>query len=393
MNQREIVSAVNTNPMVFEELATSLATLASYARGDMETPFQDMEHLYVRALQEPPGYAEITALTGNSLNATDRQRGRAAWLLMNVEGLDVYGVHSRVWHRVAGKYSAPVLRQMSHALGLDTELTDEQIQDLGEEFAVIDVVGVKDGAIWLIQVVTNDEVIDSAIDRTGSNAGKLFRSEVYKNPVLEEKQFSSLDAAYRQMRSAFPKTDVATLVLVLHSTGPDFELYQVDLPIKRPKQIILKEGKIRKNSIDYADKLDANRDSLFTLPHVLDNRLFRGVPPCRGGRTLGMLGSAATRQMGADDLLIWRQQEFIKMLREDFDYEVERDKVRHDLDDRLVAQGFFRKWGSGYYVSMKGIARYQYCLAKFTNQGSDEFDLDWCISQRDRILKRFGCLN
>ena len=115
--------------MVFEELATSLATLASYARGDMETPFQDMEHLYERALQEPPGYSEITSLTGHSLKTIDRQHGRAAWLLMNVEGLNVCGVHSRVWHRIGDKYSAPILDQMSGTLGVDSHLTDEQMTD------------------------------------------------------------------------------------------------------------------------------------------------------------------------------------------------------------------------------------------------------------------------
>lgn len=393
MSQHGVTSAVNTNPMLFEERVTSLATLASYARGDMETPFQEMEHLYERALQEPPGYSEITSLTGHSLQTIDRQRGRAAWLLMNVEGLDVYGVHSRVWHRIGDKYSAPILDQMSRTLGVESQLTHEQIQIHGEELALIDVLGVKDDAIWLVQVVTSDDVVDSALDRVGSNSGELSRSAVYRNPVVEGKQLASLNAAHRQMRLGFPKTDIATLVLVLHSSSPDFELYQVDLPCKAPEQIALKEGKIRKNSIDYADKLDANRDSLFTLPHLLQNPLFRGVPPCRGGRTLGMLASAVTRQLNAARLLTWERREFIQMLRDDFDYEVEKDKVRHDLDDRLVAQGFLRKWGAGYFVSVKGVARYQYCLAKFTDQGSAQFDLDWCISQRDRILERFGCLN
>jgi hypothetical protein len=132
---------------------------------------------------------------------------------------------------------------------------------------------------------------------------------------------------------------------------------------------------------------------MFTLPHLLDNQLFRGVPPCRGGRTLSMLASAVTRQLESDELLQWERSGFIKMLREDFDFEVEKDKVRHDLDDRLVAQGFFRKWGSYYFVSMKGITRYQYCLAKFTTLGSAVFELDKVIAQRDRIVKAYGCLH
>lgn len=384
---------VNTNPMIFEELATSLATLASYARGDMDEPFSDMAHLYERALREPPGYSEITSLTGHSLQAIDRQRGRAAWLLLNIEGLNVYGVHSRVWHRVGNKFSAPILDQMSRALGVGSQLTSDEIQNLGVELALIDVIGVKDDAIWLVQVVTSDEVSDSAINRVGAGTGKLCRGAVYKDVEFGGKELLSLSAAQRQMLMAFPDIDIATLVLVLHSKGPDFELYQVDLPPDTPEQIVLEEERIRKNSIDFADKLDANHDALFTLPHLLDNPLFRGVPPCRGGRTLGTLASAVTRQLESHRLKIWERRHFIQMLRDDFDYEVEKDKVRHDLDDRLVAQGFFRKWGAGYYVSMKGIARYQYCLAKFTTQGSPQFDLDQCIGQRDRILERFGCVN
>lgn len=393
MSKQLIPLAVNTNPMVFEELATSLATLASYAREDMDTPFHDMEHLYTRALQEPPSYSEITSLTGQSLQTIDRQRGRAAWLMMNIEDLNVFGVHTRVWHHVGDKFSAPLLDQISRVLGIESQLDNEQMQEMGVNLALIDVVGVKDDAIWLIQVVTSDDLVDSALGRMGKSSGKLFRSTIYRAPVIEDKQLTSLAAAHKQMRAAFPETDIATMVLVLQATGSDFELYQVDLPGDVPKQIVLKESNIRKNSIDYCDKLETNRDALFTLPHLLDNSLFRGVPPCRGGRTLGMLASAATRQLDAAPLLLWPRQQFIEMMRSDFDYEIEKDKVRHDLDDRLVAQGFFRKWGPDYYVSMKGIARYQYCLAKFTDQGGKHFDLNWCVNQRDRILERFGCIN
>lgn len=393
MASRDAVSGINTNPMVFEELASSLATLASYARGDMETPFHDLEHLYKRALQEPPNYNEITALTGQGQQSSDQQQARAAWLLMNIEGLDVLSVHTRIWHKVAGKYSAPILGQVSRVVGAEPELSEEGIRDLGVERCMFDVLAVKEDAIWIVQVLTSDRVVDSALDRVTKNSGKLFRSNVYENPVLDGMQLQSLAAGYRQMSLAFPKTEVATLVLVLHPTLPDFELYQVELPSRIPNSITLKEGQIRKNSIDYADKLDADRDALYALPKLLDSPLFVGLPPCRGGRSLLMLAAAARRQLEADSLLTWGQQDFIRMLKDDANYDIERDKLRHDLDDRLVAQGFFRKWGADYYVSMRGIARYQYCLAKFTNQGQEEFDLDWCIVQRDRILKRFGCLN
>jgi len=121
MPKRGIQSAVNTNPMVFEELATSLATLATYARGDIDTPFHDLEHLYERALQEPPSYTEITSLTGQGLQSSDQQQSRAAWLMMNIEGLDVFSVHTHVWHKVGGKYSAPILNQISRVFGVSPD--------------------------------------------------------------------------------------------------------------------------------------------------------------------------------------------------------------------------------------------------------------------------------
>jgi len=392
MSENGIQTEVNTNPMVFEELATSLATLAAYARDEMGMPFRDMEFLYDRALQGPPSYAEITSLTGHSLAGRDRQTGRAAWLMMNTERLDIYAVHSRIWHKVAGKFSAPILKQLSHILGVESKLSEERVQSLGTELDMIDVLGVKDGAIWLVQVVKCDKVVDSALKRT-HGSGKLFRSVVYKDPVVKKKQLQALKNSRQQMSLAFPDVDVATLVIVQHSTGPDFEVYQVDVTKRLGEKLTLKPGMIRKNSIDFADKLTDNPEALLTMPQLLNNNLFRGVPPCRGGRTLGLLASAATRQIGSDDLNMFKRGEFIRMMLEDYDFEIENDKVRHDLDDRLVAQGFFRKWGPHYFVSMKGIARYQYCLAKFTTKGSKQFDLDLCVSQRDRILSRFGCLN
>lgn len=387
----EVMLTVNTNPMAFEELATSLATLASYARGDLNKPVEDLDHLYERALQEPPGYAEITGITGHSLHTIDRQRGRAAWLLMNTEDLQVYGVHCRVWHRVGDNYYAPLLSQISRALQKDSQLSHEDIQREGVDLALIDVVGIKDDTIWLVQVLSSDRIGDSALDRVGRNNDRLFRSTVYDSPVLEGKPLESLRIAEKQMSTAFPDVEVFTMVLVLHPSGPDFELYQAD-PGSRRTRLVLSEDKIRKNSIDYADILKHNQQALFALPRVIDNNLFRGIPPCRGGRTLGMLASAVTRQLRADELLLWERKDFIQMLSEDFEYEIEKDKVRHDLDDRLVAQGFFRKWGSQYFVSMKGVARFQYCLAKFTSVGNESFDLQMCISQRDKIRARFGCV-
>ena len=59
-------------------------------------------------------------------------------------------------------------------------------------------------------------------------------------------------------------------------------------------------------------------------------------------------------------------------MKEDFGYEVPHDKIRHDLVDRLVGQGFMRKWGNVYSLTVKGIARYLYCLAKYTTRAAEE---------------------
>ena len=71
-----------------------------------------------------------------------------------------------------------------------------------------------------------------------------------------------------------------------------------------------------------------------------------------------------------------------------------RDKVRHDLDDRLVGNGFMRKCESDYSLTMKGITRYLYCLAKYTTKAiEDPMDvLSECTKQRDRILAHYHCL-
>lgn len=378
--------------MIFEDIATSLATLASYSRGDLETPVRDMDHLYERALQEPPSYSEITALTGQSMQTLDRQCGRAAWLLMNIEELQIYGVHTHVWHKTGSNYSAPILNQIGRVLNVDSQLSDEQIQEQGVEHATLDILGVHDNRIWLVQVISSDELIESALSRTAVRSGSLFRGTVFKKSVLKEKQVVALRSAYEQMHAAFPQIEVVTMALVLHPTGPDFELYQVDVDEGFVGKVTLSEKMIKKNSIDYSDLLEKDENAFFKLRNLLESEIFFGIPPCRGGRTLAMLAVAANKQISSDGLLLWKRKDFIALLRENFDYEIENDKVRHDLDDRLVAQGFFRKWGADYFVSMKGVARYQYCLAKFTNKGEQKFDLELCVAQRDRINNHFGCI-
>jgi hypothetical protein len=151
---------------------------------------------------------------------------------------------------------------------------------------------------------------------------------------------------------------------------------------------------IRTNSIDHADKLREDSESLLTLPYKLDNDLFRGLPPCRGGRTLSILASTAKRQLAAEELLIWKERDAMKILEEDFNYTIPRDKVRHDLVDRMAGNGFMRKNGSQYSLTMKGITRYLYCLAKYTTRAiSDPMDvLEECGKQRGRILRHYQCL-
>ena len=107
-----------------------------------------------------------------------------------------------------------------------------------------------------------------------------------------------------------------------------------------------------------------------------------------------MLAAMAKRQMESSSLLVWKERGFIEVLKHEFNYEVPRDKVRHDLVDRLVGQGFMRKWASGYYLTMKGIARYLYCLAKYTTKGTaDATDvLDACTAQRGKIVCKGMCL-
>jgi hypothetical protein len=140
--------------------------------------------------------------------------------------------------------------------------------------------------------------------------------------------------------------------------------------------------------------LAENQEALQTLPQKLDNDLFRGLPPCRAGRTLGILASTAKRQLSSDELLVFKQREVSKILEQDFKYQIPRDKVRHDIEDRLVANGFMRRSSSDYSLTIKGIARYLYCLAKYTNTATkDPMDvLDECVKQRDRILRRYHCL-
>ena len=196
------------------------------------------------------------------------------------------------------------------------------------------------------------------------------------------------------LRAAFSSIEIKTIALVLHPTLPDFELFNVPIRGEQTDEIILVPESAISRSTDFADKLIEDHESLWTLPTRLNDDLFRGIPPCRGGRTLGLLAAIAKRQLADDELLVWRERQFIKILKDDFKYDVPRDKVRHDLIDRLVLQGFMRKWETGYHLMMKGVARYLYCLAKYTTKGtSNPMDiLEACRKHRQKVLDATGCL-
>lgn len=318
------LSTVNTNPSRFEELAGVLASAAAYLRDydNLDKLVDDFQHLYRRALSQPPCYAEVNELTGQSLSSGDRMAGKAAWMLQNLESLQVYGVHSLLWHEVHGVYSAPLLEQMGRAFGVESRLSPEDLRHMGgDKKALIDVVGVKNGeAIWIVQALSKRKTLDSAISRTKGGSNFLFKSRVFKDPVLEGQPLKTLIKADYMMRRAFPDVPVYTLCLVMHPTTPDFESYQVALPAEAAERLVLTNAMIRTNSIDHADKLKEDTWALLSLPQKLDNDLFRGLPPCRGGRTLGILASTAKRQLEAEGLLVWKERDVMKIMDSDFNW-------------------------------------------------------------------------
>ena len=63
------------------------------------------------------------------------------------------------------------------------------------------------------------------------------------------------------------------------------------------------------------------------------------------------------------------------------------------MTQQLVGQGFLRKWGNLYFLTVKGIARYLYSLAKYTRRAMEDPNdvLTACITHRQRMIER-GCL-
>lgn len=73
---------------------------------------------------------------------------------MNVEKLEIQAVHAFVWHKVGDKYSAPLINQLARSLQMSSQLTPSQMQEIGSEKQILDVVAIKDNTIWLVQVAT-----------------------------------------------------------------------------------------------------------------------------------------------------------------------------------------------------------------------------------------------
>src|SRR5207249_392917 len=137
--------------------------------------------------------------------------------------------------------------QMSLALGKPSRLNNGDMQQLGSKMDVIDVIGVHGEAIWLVQVVTEKRMSESVLDRIGGQGDVISQVVVFEKPKIKGPALQALGVAHRQMRLAFPDVPIVTCVLVLHPTGPDFELYDVTMPSNLPTEIVLEEGSIRKN--------------------------------------------------------------------------------------------------------------------------------------------------
>lgn len=364
----------------------------------MGEPFDVLVRLYSQALKQPISHAEITELTGNNLSATDIRASKAAWLLMKIEDLKILGVHSRLWHRKGEKFSVPLLDQLSISLNIDCPVNNEKLQKMGYTYShtgnnqsMIDVVGVKNSEIYVVHTVHNKNICGASV--TGAfNSQSMFRDIVFDNIILNEDILSTLHNTQDVFKVSFHRP-INTMVLVMHPTLPDFELYKIDLMKHRNSHFKLNAGDIVRNSWDYQEELGRDHEALWMMPERFDDELFRGVPPCRGGRTLAILASTAKNNIEEYKLLTWNQKQISEIIMENYGYLITRDKIRHDLDDRLVCQGYMKKWGNEYSVTVLGIARYLYSLAKYTTHPttSAEEVLDICSKHREKILNKYGC--
>src|SRR6185503_10582034 len=124
-----------------------------------------------------------------------------------------------------------------------------------------------------------------------------------------------------------------------------------------------------------------------SLDRRFEDARFRNVPSCRGGLMLQILSSMSDRQSGVNDLLLFGGEDISAAIKEDFDYEFLRTADRDDLIERLILQGFLGKCDDRYYMTVKGLARKEYYLAKYTVPESLDPTkvLDSCQVQQGRI--------
>ncbi len=264
MANQALLPAINTNPSIFEELAQALASAIAYMRdhgglAELETTF---EHLYLRALRQPPCYDEVNDLTGQCLNAGDRLAGRAAWMLLNVSQLRVYGVHSLLWHEVNRQHSSPLLDQIAHALERESKLSVSDLRHMaGDKKALVDVVGLRGDEIWIVQTIGKERVVNSAVTTSSFGSNTLLKMRVFNNPVLRGPSLKTLYKSVYMMRKAFPEVRVQAFCLVQHPTGPDFELYRVEVLKEEPDRVKLIEKMIVASSIDFSDRLQEDHSA------------------------------------------------------------------------------------------------------------------------------------
>ena len=386
--------SINTKPLQFEEFATSMASLAGYMQ-DGESGFDfaldRLDQLFTKARKQPLGYRDVTDLTDQSQNSIDERAGRAAWLLQHTFGLKVFGVHSLVCHNVGGRLQAPLIQQLAIALNTSARLSTERLQSIGRVDEWLDVVGIKDGTICLIKVISDKCMIDSATKHSSLSHG-AFRSRVFADRVLDEDSVATIRTARDLVYEAFPSHEVSSLVLVTHPDLPDFELYQLNLN-SDVNPMTIGDAEVVRNSIEFADKIAEAHDLLLSFAERHDgDSLFRGIPPCRGGRSLNILAAVSQAQLKSESLLEFRQKDIAELLEQNFGFDITRDKIRHDLEDRLAGQGLMRKWGNIYFLTIRGMARYFYFLSKYssTTVGDAISVVDTCSEQRNRIVNRFG---
>lgn len=388
---------INANPLSFENLANCLATVGAQFH-DLEDNIglmiNEYERLFNKALQSPPSYLEVTELAGEGASPNDRYAGRGAWLLMNAQNLDILAVHAQAWEKgEKGKgVRAPILSILSKRLNLESKLSLADLQERGvratknKKVGKLGILAVKNGAVWLVQAVSHDEFAM----KTG-----LFEQSTFNEPVLSGKHLATLHDAHWLVSSAFPGVEVKSLVLVLHSQLIDkFDLYEVSLPRTLPLEIILTNSQVIDSSLNHQKQLEENSEALICLPARLNNKLFRGLPPCRGSRTLCTLAALAIQQLDSPDLLHWSESQVGNVYRSTFGFQVSRDKMRHDLCDRLIAQWFMKRRGSVHYLTIQGLARYLYCLKKYTSEGpKNPMDvIEICIAHCKKILAKYGAI-